>query len=70
MYPVIQGNETDLVPIKVCFCNILKAVAATLGPVSVAIDASHSSFQFYQDGVYYEMMCSSDLNGLDHGEII
>jgi cathepsin L len=34
-------------------------------PVSVAIDASQSSFQFYSTGVYYEPNCSSDQ--LDHG---
>jgi cathepsin L len=34
-------------------------------PVSVAIDASHSSFQLYHSGVYYESRCSS--SQLDHG---
>jgi cathepsin L len=34
-------------------------------PVSVAIDASHNSFQLYSSGVYYEPACSS--SQLDHG---
>lgn len=43
---------------------LMKAIA-TVGPVSVAIDASHESFQFYSTGVYFEPQCDSEQ--LDHG---
>jgi len=49
-----QGSEQKL----------MEAIA-TVGPVSVAIDASQESFQFYSKGVYYDPNCSSEQ--LDHG---
>ncbi len=52
-YKDVTGGENDL-----------KKTIAEVGPVSVGIDASHSSFQFYSSGVYYEPECSTTM--LDH----
>ena len=44
--------------------NELKIAVAQNGPYAIAIDASHSSFQLYTNGIYNEKSCSS--SSLDH----
>ncbi|XP_065576417.1 procathepsin L-like [Artemia franciscana] len=48
----------------------LKAAVATVGPVSVAIDASHKNFQFYSKGVYYEPSCRTSSKHLSHSVLV
>ncbi|XP_072470527.1 LOW QUALITY PROTEIN: procathepsin L-like [Notamacropus eugenii] len=60
-----SANVTGFVGIPSGQENALKKAVATMGPVSVAVDAGHTSFQFYRSGVYYEPECNSQQ--LDHG---
>ncbi|XP_003382719.1 PREDICTED: cathepsin L1-like [Amphimedon queenslandica] len=48
--------------------DALQEAVATIGPISVSINSEHSSFQLYDQGVYYEPTCSS--SKLDHGVLV
>ncbi|CAF3658339.1 unnamed protein product [Rotaria sp. Silwood1] len=52
-----SGNETAL-----------QIAIAIVGPISVAVDASQTSFQFYSSGIYDEPKCSS--TNVDHTFIL
>lgn len=46
--------------------DAMKVALFKNGPVSVAIDASHKTFSFYSNGVYYDPQCGNTENSLDH----
>lgn len=48
----------------------LKVAVATIGPISVAIDATHPSFQHYKSGVYFERACGNTVRSLDHAVLV
>lgn len=58
------ASDTGFVDVPPGDEDKLKEAVATVGPVSVAIDASHPSFQSYRSGVYNEQACTDQL---DHG---
>eukprot|EP00095_Tigriopus_kingsejongensis_P000982 maker-scaffold39_size501901-snap-gene-1.17 protein:Tk00982 transcript:maker-scaffold39_size501901-snap-gene-1.17-mRNA-1 annotation:"cathepsin i" len=61
----IGATDVGFVDVEAGNEQKLKEAIGTVGPVSVAIDASHESFQFYAHGVYDEPQCEA--GNLDHG---
>ncbi|CAF99476.1 unnamed protein product, partial [Tetraodon nigroviridis] len=66
-------NSSELTAQIQSYTNVTSGDALALklalfknGPVAVSIDASHRSFVFYSNGVYYEPACGSTVEDLDH----
>jgi len=62
---LVVANDTGFTDVTSGSEDDLQSAVATVGPISVAIDADHDSFQLYKSGVYNEKDCSS--TELDHG---
>lgn len=48
----------------------MKEAVATVGPVSVAIDATEEKFMLYKEGVLVDDTCSNGQNDLNHGVLV
>jgi cathepsin L len=48
----------------------LKQAVATIGPISIAVDATEEKFMLYKDGVFVDDGCSNGQDDLDHGVLV
>ncbi len=65
---VAQSTISSFTDIPESDCASLQDACCNKGPISVAMDASHMSFQLYKSGIYNPFLCSS--TKLDHGVLL
>jgi cathepsin L len=63
----VGATITGFTDVKSGSESALQSAVANIGPISVAIDASSLSFQFYSTGVYDDNECGNKQENLDHG---
>lgn len=56
---IVSGNE-----------DALKEAVATVGPISIAIDATEDVFMLYKEGVLIDETCGNSPDTLDHGVLL
>ena len=61
----VGATDSNYVDIPQGDEEALTQAIASVGPISVAIDASKTTFHYYKEGVYSDSLCSS--TKLDHG---
>jgi C1A family cysteine protease len=61
-----QSTAVIDTPYNVSGTAALLSALATVGPISVSVDASVPTFYFYASGTYDDPACQSSLDALDH----
>uniref|UniRef100_A0A672JST2 Cathepsin 12 n=1 Tax=Sinocyclocheilus grahami TaxID=75366 RepID=A0A672JST2_SINGR len=67
-YPYTSAVSSECVFIPARDEQALADAVATIGPITVAIDADHPSFLFYSSGIYKESNCNP--NNLNHAVLV
>ena len=61
-----QWNSSTQIVSDLAAVEALSDALMEVGPISVTIDATLPDFYFYNDGLFYNPDCSSDIMKLDH----